>query len=95
LAPHALGFVAHLENQGSVTKVFATHRILEIAVLGHLELLGDLRLLVGINEFVGDLSIAIFEEVEQFPGTLVISGGEKGFDVQILLDLVCDSRRLV
>ena len=87
---NTFGFSAHFHNQRAGTDRLAAERVLEFAVLRHIVLLRDLRLLVGVNEFVGDLIVLCFVQLQQIFGRTVLAARIERFDSQILLYLLDD-----
>src|SRR5262245_57680344 len=69
--------------------------MLEVAVLRHVVLLCGLRLLVRIDEFEGDLVVFSFIQFEQIFRRCVVPARVESFDLQVLLYLLCDTRRLI
>src|SRR5262249_599271 len=57
-------------------------------ILRHGVLLRDLRLFVGIDEFIRDLVVSRLVQIEQIAGRSVIAAGIERLDVKILLYLL-------
>src|SRR5205814_2265635 len=92
---NALGFAAHFHDERAVTELLAVDWILNVSVDRHLILLGNLRLLVGIDKLVRDHVVLGAVQFQKIAIGYVLAAAVKRFDVQILLDLIRNLDRFV